>query len=147
MTHKMVGMGSQYATADHDADGRYLDGAKTYLLHLPPNIRAKDFWSVIIYDPQTRSMLQTDQQFPSINSQREDLIVNPDGSVDISFGPEPPSGEKANWLQTIPGKGWFVGFRLYGPLESWFDQTWRPSEIELIPRAYEARKVAHADRR
>ena len=133
MAHKMVGMGSQYATAEHDADGHYLDGAKTYRLHLPPKIPAEDFWSVIVYDPQTRSMLQTDQQFPSINSQREDLIVNPDGSVDISFGPEPPSGKKANWLQTLPGKGWFVWIRLYGPLESWFDQTWRPSEIEPVP--------------
>jgi hypothetical protein len=133
MAHKMVGMGSQYATAEHDADGHYLDGAKSYRLHLPPNIPAKDFWSVIVYDPQTRSMLQTDQRFPSINSQREDLMVNPDGSVDISFGPEPPPGRKANWLQTIPGKGWFVWLRLYGPLESWFDQTWRPSEIELVP--------------
>jgi hypothetical protein len=77
--------------------------------------------------------LQTDQQFPSINSQKEDLIVNPDGSVDIIFGPESPSGKKANWLQTIPGKGWFVWVRLYGPLEHWFDQTWRLSEIEPIP--------------
>ena len=133
MAHKMVGMGSQYATTEHDAAGHYLDGAKTYRLHLPPNIPAKDFWSVIVYDPQTRSMLQTDQQFPSINSQKEDLIVNPDGSVDISFGPEPPSGKNANWLQTLPGKGWFVWIRLYGPLESWFDQTWRPSEIEPVP--------------
>jgi hypothetical protein len=132
MARKMIGKGSQYAMADHDATGHYMDGAKTYRLHLPPNIPAKDFWSVIIYDPQTRSMLQTDQQYPSINSQKADLIVNPDGSVDISFGPEPPSGKKANWLQTIPGKGWFVWIRLYGPLEPWFDKTWRPGEIELI---------------
>jgi hypothetical protein len=132
MAHKMVGKGSQYAVADHDSTGNYMDGSKTYRLHLPPNIPAKDFWSVIIYDPQTRSMLQTDQQYPSINSQKSDLVVNNDGSVDISFGPNPPSGKKANWLQTIPGKGWFVWLRLYGPLESWFDKTWRPGEIELV---------------
>ncbi len=131
MARKMVGKGSQYAIADHDAEGHYLNGSKTYTLHLPPNIPAKDFWSVIIYDPQTRSMLQTDQEYPSINSQKEDLVVNPDGSVDIVFGPEPPSGIKANWLQTIPGKGWFVWIRLYGPLEPWFDKSWRPGEIEM----------------
>jgi hypothetical protein len=132
MARKMIGKGSQYAMADHDANGHYLDGTRTYRLHLPPDIPALDFWSVIIYDPQTRSMLQTDQQYPSINSQKEDLVVNPDGSVDIIFGPEQPSGENANWLQTIPGKGWFVWIRLYGPLEPWFDKTWRPGEIELL---------------
>ena len=105
MGQKMVGKGSQYALTEHDASGNYLDGGKSYRLHLPTDIPAKDFWSVIIYDPQTRSLLQTDQQFPSFNSQNKDLIVNPDGSVDISFGPEPPSGKKTNWLQTIPDKG------------------------------------------
>ena len=129
---KMVGKGSQYAITEHDAAGHYLDGSRNYRLHLPPDIPAKDFWSVIIYDPQTRSMLQTDQQYPSINSQKADLIVNSDRSVDISFGPKAPSGTKTNWLQTIPGKGWFVWIRLYGPLESWFDKTWRPGEIELV---------------
>lgn len=131
MTIKMVGIGSQYAMAEHDAAGHYLDGAKTYRLHLPPNIPVKDFWSVLVYDPQTRSMLQTDQQFPSTSSQKESLIVNPDTSVDVYFGPEPPAGKENNWIQTIPGKGWFVGLRLYGPLEPWFDKTWRPGEIEL----------------
>jgi hypothetical protein len=131
-TVKMVGVGSQYATAEHDAAGRYLDGSKSYRLHLPPDIPAKDFWSLIIYDPQTRSMLQTDQQFPSVSSQKKGLIVNPDTSVDIYFGPNAPPGKEANWIQTIPGKGWFTMIRLYGPLEPWFDKTWRPGEIELM---------------
>ncbi|PLW99251.1 MAG: hypothetical protein C0591_03095 [Marinilabiliales bacterium] len=132
MATMMVGKGSQYAIAEHDASGNYLNGERTYSLHLPPNIPAKDFWSVIIYDPQTRSMLQTDQQYPSINSQKDDLVVNPDGSVDIHFGPKPPSDNNVNCLQTIPGKGWFVWVRLYGPLEPWFDKTWRPGEIKLV---------------
>lgn len=133
MAVKMVGIGSQYAVAEHDAAGRYLDGGKAYRLHLPPNIPAKDFWSVVVYDPQTRSFLQTDQQFPSMSSQKKDLIVKRDTSVDVYFGPEPPAGKEANWVQTVPGKGWWVGLRLYGPLEPWFDKTWRPSEIELLP--------------
>jgi len=132
MTVKMVGVGSQYAVADHDATGRYLDGAKTYRLHLPPNIPAKDFWSVLVYDPQTRSMLQTDQQFPSTGSQKKGIVINPDTSVDVYFGPESPPGNEANWVQTIPGKGWWVALRLYGPLEPWFDKTWRPGEIEVV---------------
>ena len=132
MAVKMVGVGSQYAVADRDAAGRYLDGAKTYRLHLPPNIPAKDFWSVLVYDPQTRSMLQTDQQFPSTGSQKKGIVINPDTSVDVYFGPESPPGNEANWVQTIPGKGWWVALRLYGPLEPWFDKTWRPGEIEVV---------------
>ncbi len=132
MTLQMVGAGSQYAIAYRDANGRYLNGGKSYRLHLPAGIPAKDFWSVLVYDSQTRSMLQTDQQFPSVSSQKADLVTNPDGSVDVYFGPTPPVFHEANWVQTIPDKGYYVGFRLYGPLEPWFDQTWRPGEIELI---------------
>jgi len=129
---KIVGAGSQYAVASHDAEGRHLDGGRSYTLHLPPDVPVKDFWSVLVYDPQTRSMLQTDQRFPSVSSQKEDLAVNADGSADVYFGPEPPVGHESNWIQTISGKGWFVFFRLYGPLEPWFDKTWRPGEIELV---------------
>jgi len=132
MAVKMVGIGSQYAFAVRDAAGQYLDGTKTYRLHLPPNIPAKDFWSLLVYDPQTRSMLQTDQQLPSISSQKEGIGINPDTSVDVYFGPEPPAGKEANWVQTLPGKGWWVALRLYGPLEPWFDKTWRPGEIERL---------------
>ena len=76
-----------------------------------------------------RAMLQTDQQFPSLNSQRG-VKINPDGTTDIYFGPSAPAGKESNWIQTVPGKGWNTILRLYGPLESWFEQTWRPGEIE-----------------
>ena len=132
MVLKMVGKGSQYAYATTDSQGRYLDGSKTYKLTIPPNVPAKDFWSVVIYDPQTRSELQTDQPFPSKNSKRSSLVSNDDGSVDLYFGPAPPAGKDRNWIQTVPGKGWYTILRLYGPLEPWFDKTWRPGEIELV---------------
>ena len=129
---KMVGRLSQYAIAERDAKGQYLDGAKSYRLHLPPNIPINNFWSLVVYDPQTRSLLQTDQKFPSVSSLRKDLIINPDNSVDVWFGPKPTADKEFNWIQTIPGKGWWVALRLYGPLEPWFDKTWRPGEIELL---------------
>jgi hypothetical protein len=132
MSMKMVGVGSQYAVAFVDAKGKPLDGGKNYRLHLPPNIPAKDFWSIVLYDSQTRSQLQTDQRFPSIGSQKEDIVVNPDTSVDIYFGPQAPAGKESNWVQTVPGKGWNTILRLYGPLEPWFDKSWRPGEIEEV---------------
>jgi hypothetical protein len=132
MAVKRVGVGSQYAGAFKDAAGQPLDGGKNYKLHLPPNIPAKDFWSFVVYDNQTRSMLQTDAQFPSIGSQKKGVVVNADTSVDVYFGPKPPPGKENNWVQTVPGKGWNVLLRLYGPLEPWFDKTWKPGEIELV---------------
>ncbi len=131
MEQKMVGQGSQYAWAVMDSKGAPLNGSKTYKLHLPPDIPVGNFWSVIVYDDQARSMVQTDQQFPSIGSQDKNLVVNADRSVDIYFGPKAP-GRKANWIQTVPGKGWNTILRLYSPLEPWFDKTWRPGEIEQV---------------
>ena len=132
MVLKMVGVGSQYAVAAADKDGHYLDGSKTYRLKIPADVPAKDFWSVVLYDPQTRSELQTEQPFPSRNNQRDELEVASDGSVELYFGPTAPEGKEENWVQTIPGKGWWAVLRLYGPLEPWFDQTWRPGDFELI---------------
>jgi hypothetical protein len=132
MAEEMIGKGSQYPWSAQDADGKPFAGANTYKLRLPPDIPVADFWSVIVYDNQTRSMIQTDQQFPSISSQNKDLHINDDGSVDVYFGPQAPAGEENNWIQTIPGKGWFMILRLYGPLKPWFDKIWQPGDIELV---------------
>ncbi|WKK67500.1 DUF1254 domain-containing protein [Lutimonas zeaxanthinifaciens] len=132
MEIKMVGVGSQYAATYKDDDGHYLDGSKNYKLTIPADPPVKDFWSIVIYDPQTRSMLETDNPFPSVNSELSDLEKNSDGSVDLYFGPKPPEGKEKNWIQTIENKGWFVLLRIYGPLEPWFDKTWQPGEIQLI---------------
>ena len=133
MVLELPGIGSQYALAASDAAGRDLDGAKTYSMTVPPDVPAANFWSVVVYDPQTRSMLQTDQPYPSKNDQRDrDMVVNDDGSITLWFGPEAPEGREANWIQTVPGKSWFTILRLYGPLEPWFKREWVPGNIELI---------------
>jgi hypothetical protein len=132
MALQMVGKGSQYAVATTDSTSKPLDGSKTYKIHLPPNIPAEEFWSFVIYDNETRSELQTDQQFPSIGSQKKDLVVNPDTSVDVWFGPKAPQGHESNWVQTVPNKGWNVLLRLYSPKQAWFDKTWKPGEFELV---------------
>lgn len=127
---KIVGTGSQYAYTAQDSTGAWLDGGKTYRLRLPQNVPAKNFWAVDIYDCQTRSLLVTDNPYPSLASLSESVRANNDGSIDVYFGPSSPAGWESNWIQTVPGKAWFALLRLYGPLEPWFAKTWRPGEIE-----------------
>ncbi len=132
MVWKLIGKGSQYAWGYLNSNGDYLDGGKSYKLNLPGDVPAEKFMSVVLYDSQTRSMLQTGQRFPNKNNKRDKMITNDDGSIDLYFGPKAPKGKEANWIQTVPKKGWFCLLRLYSPTEAWFDKTWRPGEIELV---------------
>lgn len=129
-------VGSQYLIGFHDGKGDPYDGAKTYELTLPKGIPAKAFWSVTLYDNQTRSMLQTPQRYPRAGSQSYPTpAAQPaaDGSTTVYFGPKRPENvAEGNWVQTDPSKGWFCILRLYGPLPSFFDKSWRPSEVELV---------------
>ncbi len=130
MATPRVGKGSDYAIAFKDSGHEAFDGSKSYKIHIPANVPVADFWALTLYDTQTRSQLQTDQPFPTIGSQDKGFTQNKDGSYDVYFGPKRPEGK--NWLQTIPGKSWFVILRMYGPLEPWINKTWRPGEVELI---------------
>jgi hypothetical protein len=132
MAMTVAGKGSDYSMGMLDSNGKVLDGSRTYKLHIPPNPPAKDFWAITMYDTQTRSQLQTDQQFPTLGSQSKSIKENADGSCDIYFSPKAPKGMEGNWLQTVPGKSWFIALRIYGPEQPWIDQTWRPGEIELV---------------
>jgi hypothetical protein len=132
MCMRLTGIGSQYIMAMRSSEGEFLDGGRDYKLTLPADIPESRFWSVMVYDRQTRSMLQTDQPKPDVGSQAGRVETNQDGSTDIYFGPAAPEGKESNWLQTLPDKGYFVIFRLYNPLQPFFDKTWRPSEIEPL---------------
>jgi len=126
------GRGSDYCIAFKDSNHEAFDGSKTYKVHLPKDVPVKDFWALTIYDSQTRSMLQTDQPYPTVGSQDKGFKQNADGSYDVYFGPEAPKGFEKNWLQTIPGKSWFVVLRMYGPLKPFIEKKWRASEVELV---------------
>jgi hypothetical protein len=101
MMEENVGQGSQYLWTYRDADDDYLDGAKAYKLHVLPNIPAKNFWSVVVYDSLSRSELQSGQPLPSVSS-CANPVVNTDGSIDVLFGPDAPK-DTTNWIQTVPG--------------------------------------------
>ena len=135
MALQIPGIGSNYAMTTADNKGDILYGEKTYQVTLPANAPAKDFWSMVAYDPQTRSELQVPggSKYPSKNNKRDALVYNKDGSVTLYFGPKAPKGKPvANWTETTPNKAWFAMLRLYGPLQPWFDKTWAPSDFQLI---------------
>ena len=132
MSMARVGSGSAYAVAVQDAKSNYFDGGKTYKITLPAPIPAKEFWSFVVYDNETRSLLETDQKLAGVDSTAPGLKKNPDGSVTVWLGPKAPADQESNWIQTMPRKGWNVVLRLYGPLEPWFNKTWKPGDFELV---------------
>jgi hypothetical protein len=129
-------VGSQYLVAFGDRDGRPLEGEATYKLKLPPGIPANRFWSITLYDDQTRSMLETQQRFPRAGSHAYPTpAAQPDsrGATSLVFGPSQPTGvARGNFIQTVSGRSYFAMLRLYGPLEPFFDKSWRPGEIERL---------------
>lgn len=136
MAMRLPGIGSQYLLAFQDANKQFFDGAKTYKVTLPKGIPEAKFWSLTLYDNQTRSMLDTPQRHPRAGSQgfpSPAAEADAAGVTTVYFGPRQPDGVKrGNWIQTTPGRGWFVILRLYSPLEPFFDKSWRPSEIEPV---------------
>jgi hypothetical protein len=130
MAANMDNLGAKYPAAFMDADGDFLSGDQNYKLHVPKDIPAAYFWSATVYDPITGFGLDNGQPFPSLNTM-DKPVQNADGTTDIYFGPKSPGAGK-NWLATIPGKGWFTIFRLYGPKKAFFDQTWKLNDIEKV---------------
>jgi hypothetical protein len=127
------GVGSAYAYTARDSQGRYLDGGKNYKVTLPGPIPAARFWSFNVYDNQTRSLLETDQVSSGFDSTTPGKMkASADGSTTVYFGPKAPAGQEDNWIQTMPGKGWNVILRLYGPLDPWHKLTWKPGDLELV---------------
>jgi hypothetical protein len=129
MKSQTPGVGQAYLGAYTDGDGAWLDGGRSYTLHVPAEVPAKLFWSATVYDVATRCLIDTEQQRGDRGSRDAELVTNADGSVDLFFGPTPPAKGDTNWVQTIPGKHWFSYFRLYGPLEPYFDRSWKLGDI------------------
>jgi hypothetical protein len=128
----VVGAGSVYWGVFRDGTGATLDGGKTYKLTVPGPVPVQLFWSHTVYDMNTRTLIATDQDRAAVRSHMETLEVNADGSYDLYFGPKAPAGKEGMWIKTIPGKGWWGAFRIYGPTAAAFDGTWKLDDIVEI---------------
>ncbi len=128
---RKAGSGSMYFTTPRDATGVYLDGGKNYRLNVPGPVPARLFWSVTVYDTETRCIIDSGQGRGAVRSLHEKPVTNADGSYDIYYGPDKPTGKEKNWVRTIPGKGWFTTLRMYGPTEEAFS-TYKLPNIEKI---------------
>ncbi len=124
-----TGWGQVYLATYQDGDGDWLDGGVNYVLHVPANVPAEAFWSMTLYDVDTRCIIKNEQQIAD-RSSRMDLLENADGSIDLYFGPDAPAGKEQNWIPTVAGKAWFPYFRLYSPKQEFLDKSWVLPDIE-----------------
>lgn len=131
MISQIPGKGAKYMIGFTDGDGEPLSGGDNYHVHLPPNIPAANFWSLTLYEAENASGYANGQPFPSLGL-RDKPLQNADGSTDLYLGPEAPAGKEANWLKTIPGKGYFAILRLYAPTEAAINKSWKPGDIEKV---------------
>jgi hypothetical protein len=131
MLSQIPGKGAKYMMGFTDSDGNLLSGGNNYRVKLPPNIPAANFWSLTLYEAENASGLDNGQPFPSLGS-RDKPIQNADGSTDLYLGPKAPQGKEANWLATVPRRGYFSILRLYGPTEAALNKSWKPGDIEKV---------------
>ena len=120
-----------YLQSFRDSANDQLTGDKTYRLHVPPNVPAKQYWSATVYDYDTAGFIR-EAQVISLDSFNQKTKKNSDGSVDIYFSPQLPAGQENNWVSTAKGGKWFTIFRLYGPDKPFFDKTWKMPDFEVV---------------
>lgn len=132
MFRRKVGVGSIYFLAARDQTGAYLDGGNTYKLTVPQPVPASLFWSVTAYDSRTRSQVQTPQDKAVLGSLADTFERSADGSVELYFGPSAPAGREGQWIQTTPGTGFFLYFRIYGPEAASLDGTWKAGDVTWV---------------
>ena len=131
MVLNLRGKGSKYIFTSRDSENNHLDGSHSYKLNVPANVPAKEFWSVCVYDTQTRSILDAGRPLSAVNSYMN-LPINEDGTIDLYFGPTPPPQGETSWIKTNPGKGFFMYFRFYGPLEPFYDKSWKINDVVKV---------------
>ena len=122
-----LGKATAYLTSFVCAAGQPLSGEHIYHLHVPADVPARQFWAVTVYDAETAAFIRASPRV-EINSYDRGLQRNPDGSLDLTFGPASEGGGP-NWIPTVAGRKWFTMFRLYGPEPALLDRTWKLPDI------------------
>lgn len=128
---KHLGEGQFYLMAIKDKNGEPFRGDSTYRLRVPANAPVKQYWSATAYDRETHAFIR-DMDTSGRSSQSEGIERNPDGSVDVYFGPQAPPGKEHNWVPTNSKRGFEVLFRFYGPEKTLFDKSWRMGDVEKV---------------
>jgi hypothetical protein len=129
---KKLGAATFYLVGATDSTGKPLDGSRSYELHVPANVPAKQYWAVTLYDLDTACLIRNMSK-PGLDSYNQEMKRNADGSVDLYFGPKAPVGKEANWIPTAPRRTWFSLFRFYGPDKAMFDKTWTMDSYQRVP--------------
>ena len=94
-----------YPFGQKDAGGDAYDGANKYVMHFPPgDLPPVDgFWSLTMYDKDFFFVANPINRYSL--SARQNLIPNPDGSIDLYIQKDSPGAAKeANWLPAPSGK-------------------------------------------
>jgi len=128
---KRIGTAQFYLMANKDKDGNPFDGGASYRLTVPPNAPVKQYWSATVYDRETHALVKNMNR-ASLASISPGVQKNPDGSVDVFFGPQAPAGKEANWVPTDPNRKFELLFRLYGPEKPLFDKSWKLPDAERL---------------
>ncbi len=137
MTVPRPGKAQGYVAKFEDSEGNRLKGGEKYVIEFESEIEATMFWSLTIYDVETRVLLDNqglkDGSDVTIDSMKHQPKLNDDGSFVVMLGPDAaPKGWQSNYVRTLPGRGWFPYIRAYGAEPSFFDGTYQLPTIKRV---------------
>lgn len=137
MTVPFADKAQAYIAKFRDDDKKRLKGGNNYVIRIEKDPPAKLFWSIVVYDADTRTILDnrevTEGGKATVGSRTEGLRTNDDGTITMMVGPDaPPAGWEANYVRTMPGRGWFPYLRGFGAEPSFFNDEYKlPTVTEV----------------
>ena len=136
----MVGLGANlpedamYPNTTRDQQGKALNGEHRYRVHFPANALppVKAFWSITAYGADEFLIDNPLQRFAL--GDRDPLVFNADGSLDIWIQASPPDQKEAatNWLPVQRGSDFLLNARLYWPDDTALKGQWKMPAVERL---------------